>query len=375
MDGKAAYRRKSILTTTTKNQISRFTVVVGLCTALSAATAPKASMASAAPVNVLTANYDNARTNANVQEKTLNPSNVTKNTFGKIGSFPVDGQIYAQPLYVAGVQIPGKGTRNVVYTVTMHNSVYAIDADALGSTTPLWQVNFGPSLPSSLFHFTDILPEVGVLSTPVIDPVQQIIYVVSDTLEDGAPVFRMHALSLGDGHETSYGPVVIAASSKGTGGGADDNGTLQFDASLQLQRPGLLLLDGAVITAFGSHGDDANFRGWMIGYDASDLRKQVAVLNTTANTLGGSIWQAGRAPAVDSDGNVYLATGNGEFDGVTEFGNSILKLSGRQLALLDWYTPENWAALRDDDQDLGSAGVILIPGARSSSPLARPEIC
>src|SRR5260370_38551 len=168
-----------------------------------------------AQVNVLTANYDNARTNSNLSETILNPSSVKADTFGKIGSFPVDGQIYAQPLYATGVRIPGLGTRSVVYTVTMHNSVYAIDADAPASVVPLWQVNLGPSVPSSVLDFTDILPEVGILSTPVIDLGQQVIYVVSDTLEGGVPVFRLHALSLADGQEMFHGPVVIEASVPG----------------------------------------------------------------------------------------------------------------------------------------------------------------
>src|SRR5262250_1202882 len=135
-----------------------------------------------APVNILTGNYDNQRTNANLQETILTTANVNPNSFGKIGSFPVDGQIYAQPLYAAGIQIPGKGTRNVVYVATMRNSVYAIDADAPQSSAPLWQVNLGPAVPSSLLNFSDILPEVGILSSPVIDLTKQAIYVVSDVL-------------------------------------------------------------------------------------------------------------------------------------------------------------------------------------------------
>jgi uncharacterized protein (TIGR03437 family) len=313
-----------------------------------------------AQVNVLTANYDNSRTNSNVSETVLSPSNVTADSFGKIGSFPVDGQIYAQPLYAAGVPIPGLGTRNVVYTVTMHNSVYAIDADAPASVVPLWQVNLGPSVPSSVLDFTDILPEVGILSTPVIDLGQQVIYIVSDTLEDGVPVFRMHALSLADGHEMFHGPAVIAASVPGTGAGSE-NGTLPFDASLQLQRPGLALVNGIVYAAFGSHADDGNYHGWMIGYAAGDLRRRVAVFNTTPNTWGASFWQAGRAPAIDNAGNIFAVTGNGDFTEGSDFGDSVLKLSGHDLSLLDWYTPENCSDLNDQDLDLGSAGAILIP--------------
>ena len=312
-------------------------------------------------VNVLTANYDNSRTNANLNETRLNPSNVNSDAFGKIGSLPVDGQIYAQVLYASGIQIPAKGVRNVIYAGTMHNSVYAFDADAPDSMDPLWQVNLGAPVPSSVLNFSDILPEVGILGTPVIDPGSQAIYVVSDTLEAGAPVFRMHALSLSDGHEMFQGPVVISASIPGTGAGSN-NGTLLFDASMQLQRPGLALANGIVYAAFGSHADGGPFHGWMIGYDASDLSRRVAVFNTTPNGFGGSFWQAGRAPAIDEDGNIIAATGNGDFAAPSDFGDSVLKLSGRDLSLLDWYTPDNCAYLSDEDLDLGSAGVMLVPG-------------
>ena len=312
-------------------------------------------------VSVLTANYDNSRTNSNLHETVLSLTNVNKDQFGKLGSFPVDGQIYAQVLYVTGVQIPGKGARNVVYAATMHNTVYAIDADSPASIVPLWKVNLGVPVPSSVLNFTDIVPEVGILSTPAIDLGQQVMYVVADALEDGLPAFRMHALSLADGHEMLHGPVVITASVPGTGAGSQ-NGTLAFDALMQLQRPGLALANGMVFAAFGSHADGGDFHGWMLGYDASDIRRRVAVFNTTPNTFGGSFWQAGRGPIIDDAGNIFAVTGNGEFNGSSDFSDSVLKLSGHDLSLLDWYTPDNWKELGDSDEDLGSAGAILVPG-------------
>jgi len=308
----------------------------------------------------LTANYDNDRTNSNLRETILAPSNVNTASFGKIGTFPVDGAIFAQPLYASGVQIPGLGTYNVVYVVTMHNSVYAINADAPQSTIPLWQVNLGPPVPSSVLNFTDILPEIGILSTPVIDPNFQTMYVVSETLENGVPVFRLHALSLADGREIMNGPVAVAATVEGTGVGSRADGTLPFDSSLELQRPGLALLHGAVYLSFGSHGDRGDFHGWLIGYDATNLANRVAVLNTSPNGYGASIWQTGRAPAIDAAGNLYVATGNGDYDGESSFGESVLKLSGG-LSILDWYTPEPWSTWNDTDLDLGSTGMILIP--------------
>jgi len=320
-----------------------------------------ASTSAVAQVNVLTANYDNQRTNANLQETILKPTNVSAATFGKIASFSVDGQIYAQPLYATGVQALG-GKHNVIFVATMHNSVYAFDADAPPSNGALWQVNLGPSVPSEMLHnLDDIVPEVGILSAPVIDLSRQVIYLVSESLDaDQDPVFTLHALSLANGREVMNGPVTITASVTGTGTGSD-NGALNFDASLQLQRPGLALANGSVYLAFGSHADYFNFHGWLMSYDASNLQRQISVLNTSPNGWGSSIWQAGRAPAIDDQGNLYVATGNGDFDGSSSFGESLLRLSGADLSLLDWFTPENWIDLNNFDWDFGSTGALLVP--------------
>jgi uncharacterized protein (TIGR03437 family) len=312
-----------------------------------------------AQVNLLTGNYDNQRTNSNLAETILTPINVNPNSFGKIGTFPVDGQIYAQPLYAAGVPITGKGTRNVVYVATMHNSVYAIDADTPQSTVALWQVNLGPSVPSSLLNFTDILPETGILSTPVIDLTKQVMYVVSDTLENGGPIFRIHALSLADGREKLSGPAVITATVQGNGAGSYF-GSVTFDPLLQLQRPALALANGMVYVCFGSHGDGGYYHGWIFGYDSSNLQSRVATINLSPKGAGASIWQSGRGPAIDKNGNLYVATGNGDFDSFSNFGESVIQLSP-YLKVLDYYTPSNWADLNDHDWDLGSTGVILVP--------------
>jgi uncharacterized protein (TIGR03437 family) len=312
-------------------------------------------------VNVLTANYDNQRTNANLQHTTLKPSNVSSATFGKIASVSVDGQIYAQPLYATGVQILG-AKHNVVYVATMHNSVYAVDADAPQTSGVLWQLNLGPSVPSAMFQdFDDISPEIGILSTPVIDVSRQVLYLVSETVDASqTPVFKLHALLLANGREAMNGPVTIAASVPGIGA-ASDNGTIAFDAMSQLQRPGLALANGAVYLAFGSHGDSNDFHGWLMSYDPSNLQRRISVLNTTPDGWGGAIWQAGRAPAIDELGNLYVATGNGDFDGSSNFGESLLRLAGTDLKPLDWYTPDDWTDLNDKDWDFGSVGAILLP--------------
>jgi uncharacterized protein (TIGR03437 family) len=317
-----------------------------------------------AQVNVLTANYDDQRTNSNLQETILNQSNVNTANFGKIGYFPVDGEIYAQPLYASGIQITGQGLHNVVYLATMHNSVYAIDADKPSSPTPLWSVNLGPSVPSWVLNFTDILPEVGILSTPVIDLTRQVIYVVSDTLEMGIPAFSLHALSLADGQEMLGGPVAISASLPGHGAG-NTSGTLTFDSSIELQRPGIALANGKLYLAFGSRADLGNWHGWLMSYDAATL-KQIAFVNTSANGYGASIWHSGLAPAIDASGNIYVATGNGDYDGSVNFSESILKFSGADLTLADWYTPNTWDDMNSTDSDLGSSGVILLPATNQA---------
>lgn len=334
---------------------------VALCVALFDTASSSAQMA-VAPA-VISANYGNARTNVNLSETNLTPTSVAGGAFGKIGSFPVDGQIYAQPLYVAGLAIPGQGTRNVVFVATMNNSVYAIDADAPAATTPIWQVNLGPPAQTAeIPNLNDVSPLIGVLSTPVIDPNGQVIYVVAETFENGEPLFRLHGLSLLNGQETQNGPVVIAATIAGTGGGASATGIVSFDAFWHLQRPGLALANGAVYVAFASHSDAGDYHGWLMAYSAKNLQQQIAVFNATPNGNGGGIWQSGRAPAVDSSGNIFVATGNGDFDGQSNFSGVILKLSGADLSVLDWYTQAAWQYLNANDLDVGSTGPILSNG-------------
>ncbi len=311
-----------------------------------------------AQVNVLNVNYDHQQTGANLLETALTPQ-MNWSNFGKVGTFPVDGQVFAQPLYVTGVTIGVK--YNVLYVATMGNSVFAFNADNPRSATPLWQVNLGPTVPSGLFNLTDILPEIGILGTPAIDVNSQVLYAVADTLPpggSGSPVFQLHALSLLDGHEMFGGPVRITASVPGTGAGSD-NGTLALDPYWQLQRPGLMLVNGTLYIAFGSHADTGNYQGWILAYNASTL-KQTAVFNSAPNGRQAAFWHSGRAPAIDTNGDIYAATGNGDFDGAKNFGETVVRLGGANLSLLDWYTPEDWSDLNDLDEDVGSAGTILI---------------
>ena len=322
------------------------------------------------PVDVPTANYDNDRTNANLNEGILNTNNVNPTQFGKLFAFPVDGQVYAQPLYLHAFHIPGKGTLNVLYVATMHNSVYAFDADAAGGTAPLWQVNLGATVdPLSIVAaggeiYGDIEHEIGILSTPVIDRPGNTIYVVNETLKNGNMAFFLHALDLTTGAEKLNGPVEIQGTVTGTGwGGSPDphTGQLPFSPSQHIQRPGLLLANGAVYIGFGSHGDFGPWHGWIMAYNATDLQQQTAIFNTTPNAAGAAVWQGGRGLAADSDGNIYFSTGNGSYDGRQAWGESVLRLNST-LSVVDWFTPSEYTQWTAEDVDFGSNGPILIPG-------------
>ncbi len=305
---------------------------------------------------MLTANYGNDRTNANVQETVLTPQDVASGKFGKLGTFPVDGMVFAQPLYLAGATIAGV-TRDVVYLATMHNTVYALDAVSL---TPLWKVNLGPAVPADFNGSEDTEPETGILSTPVIDQWANTIYVVAETVEQGRAIFRLHALDISDGHEKPGSPVEIKATVDG-GGETAVNGRIAFTPLTHLQRPGLLLANGNIYVAFGSIADQWPYHGWIFAYLASNVQQQVGVFNTTVQGDYGAVWQSGRGLAADADGSVYAGTGNGDYDGKGNFGESLLKLSP-SLRLLDWYTPANWEYLSDFDFDMGSLGAMLVPG-------------
>jgi len=307
-----------------------------------------------AQVNVLTANYGNERTNANLQEVTLTTSNVNTASFGKIATLPVDGQIYAQPLYVTGVNVSG-ATKDVVFVATMTNNVYAFDANGL--PRPLWRVRLGTPVPSGVLNFRDITPSVGILSTPVIDVARNAIFLVTDTYEWGEPVFRLHALDLSSGKEILGGPTIIAAAVEGSG---EEGGVVNFDPQQHLQRPALLLLNDTVYVAFGSHADEAPYHGWILAYDASNVSRQLAVFNSTPDGSSGSVWQAGRGLAATAEGDIYAATANGDYDGITNFSQCFLRLR-QDLTIADWFAPADWKPLSDSDSDIGTLGPVLVP--------------
>jgi hypothetical protein len=345
----------------------------------------QANMSQSASVPVIITNYpgvftyhnDPARTGQNENETVLTTGNVNQGQFGKLFKYAVDGDVYAQPLYVEGVTIPGQGVYNVVYVATENDSLYAFDADGIASA-PLWQVSFiNPSqgitpVGTADIQCTNITPVIGITGTPVVDttPGVNAIFLVVRTkvVSNGVTTFmqELHALDLGTGQELSGSPVIITASVPGTG----DGGTMvNFNPLTSNQRPGLLLLNNTIYIAWGAHCDVQPFHGWLMGYDESTLA-QTAAYTVTANGAEGGIWQSGGAPAADSNGNIFVETGNGTFDagtGGTDYGESYLKLSP-SLTVEDYFTPFDWANLNDADLDVGSGGPVLLPEQTGQNP-------
>ena len=323
-------------------------------------------------VSVTTNRNDLARSGVNPEETILTPANVNPSGFGKLFSLPVDGQVYAQPLYASLVNIPGKGIHNVLFVATEHDSVYAFDADSTAGSNaaPLWHVNFtDPSTGERTISVADVLgcasisPELGVTGTPVIDPSTGTIYVVASTILRGEFFHRLHALDITTGAERPGSPVIIGASVPGTGDNFSQT-TVPFHPYLYKNRAGLLLLNGVVYTAWASHCDTGSYHGWLIGYDAADLH-QMAIFNDSPNAFQGSLWMGGAAPVADAEGNIYLVSGNGPFDGDSsgsDLGDSFIKLSsGATLTIADYFTPFNQLSLNRADIDLGSSGALLLP--------------
>ncbi len=346
---------------------------------ITAATSSTSASATAYVTNfpgLFTYHNDNLRTGVNPNETVLSPSNVSTR-FGPLFNFPLDGVPQASPLYVANVDIPGSGLHNVVYVATEHDTVYAIDAD-VASTTPLWRVSFiNPaagitSVPAcDTGECGDISPEIGITGTPVIDPATSTLYVVAKTKEvsGGTTSYphRLHALDLATGAEKLGGPVLLEAQVDGTGDGTDGQGHVPFISLRENQRMALALGNGTVYVAFASHGDVQPYHGWVLGYDASTLA-QVAVYNDTPDACCAGIWQSGWGPGIDANGNVYVVTGNGPFDGDTggrDLSDSFVKLSPR-LSLLDWFTPHDQGSFGNVEP--GSGGAVLLPDQPGAHP-------
>ena len=326
---------------------------------------------------VTTSQYDNARTGANLNETKLTPQNVNAQHFGKLFSLEVDGDVYAQPLFLNGVEIPGKGRHDVLFVATEHDSVYAFDAYG-NPRTPLWQVSFlkdgFSTVPAGDAHCPFIAPEIGITSTPVIDAESGTLYVLARTRDHAGFTTntyaqRLHALAVTTGIEKFGGPVPIRASMRGAGTGSKA-GTVSFNSLRDNPRAALLLNRGSVYLAWASACDVGPYHGWVMAYDARSLQ-QKAVFNASPDGDDSGIWEGDTGPAADEAGNIFLATGNGVFDaakGGRDYGDSLLKLNGQTLKLSDYFAPHDAEQLDNNDSDLGSGGPVLLPDQSGAHP-------
>jgi hypothetical protein len=318
---------------------------------------------------VTTSQYDNQRTGATLNERLLTPRTVNPEEFGKLGEFKVDGAVYAQPLFLPAVEVPGKGTHDILFIATEHDSVYAFDAYRT-TDLPLWHVSLlnkkKGETPVSMRAVACpfIQPEVGITPTPVIDRKTGTLYVLARTSVDRQYFQFLHALAVTTGAEKFGGPKVIAASIRAHGDGAE-NGQVRFDPLRENPRASLLLINGVVYLTWASSCDVDPYHGWVMAYDAATLA-QKAVLNVTPDGKQGGIWASDTGPAADSGGNIYVPTGNGTFDASSagrDYGDSVLKLklTNAGIEISDYFTPFDQAKLSDADADLGSSGPLLLP--------------
>jgi hypothetical protein len=362
---------------------STFQVVVsnsaGSVTSSSAKLTVAAGTTSPRGVDVTTYKNDLNRSGQNLAESTLTLTNVAASTFGLLRLLPVDGRVDAQPLYLSALSAAG-GTFNTVFVATEHDSVYAIDSD---SGSVLWHVSLlgAGEKPSDTRGCSQVSPEIGVTSTPVIDRsagAHGTIYVVAMSIDSNSTYHqRLHALDVATGAELSNSPVEVSASFPTTG-----TATSSFDAKSYEERAALLLSNGTIYTSWTSHCDDAPYGGWIISYAQSTLARNGALNIAAHSSAGPAIWMAGGGPAVDASGNVYLLSANGAFETTMDangfpngqdYGNSFLKIStaAAGLRVLDYFTMSNEVAESNADQDLGSGGGMLLPDMMDSTNTVR----
>lgn len=343
---------------------------------------------------VYTYRNDAMRGGANTQEYALTPASFGAGSFGKLFSCTADGAIYAQPLWAANISVNG-ARRNVVFVATEHDNLYAFDAD-LSPCVQLWSASLidaahgatsgETTVPSGVSGYLvghgdgDLTPEVGITGTPVIDPASGILYVVSKSVSAGRKVFyqRLHAIDIASGSEMPGSPVTISATYPGTGdGGTKDT----FNPQTHNQRPALALVDGTVYIAWSAHEDTPPWYGWMMGYTYNGKSfVQTAVFNAVPNASEGGIWMSGGAPASDSNGNLYVVTGNGSFDAANsaapnnDYGDSLLQLTGA-LRVSQYFTPSDESTDNGGDVDFGAGGAALLADLPSGSPVPHLLIC
>jgi hypothetical protein len=324
------------------------------------------------PVDVLTHHNNIARTGVQAYETTLTPQNVNMESFGKLYSFPVDGNLYAAPLYAGSLAMGDGKTHNMVFVATTNGTVYGFDADGNNpSAGYLWKTSLMASSEQAVtpadYNCGQPAPAVGVIGTPVIDRTLGVLYVVarSKSVTGSSTQYfqRLHALSLASGIEELNGPTTIAAQVQGTG---DDsvNGVVAFNPLTENQRAALLEASGAIWIVWASHCDNPPYHGWTIAYDANDISQQMAVYNNTPNGSDGGIWMSAGGPSADSAGNVYTVAGNGTFDvnkGGEDYADTVSRvvMSGGTINTADSFTPSDQVFLSEQDLDMGTSSALL----------------
>jgi len=368
--GAAAANATVVLTGTSGAKTHTASVAITVTAAVTPPAPPSPPATSG--VDITTYHVDVARTGLNPSETTLTPTTVTSATFGLLRTLPVDGKVDGEPLYLSNLTIGGV-SHNVTYAVTEHDSVYAFDAD---TATQLWKTSIlGAGETTSDDHgCSQITPEIGITSTPVIDRkagTNGTIFVVGMS-EDSSGHYhqRLHALDVTTGAELSGSPTEIAASYPGTGANSS-SGKVVFDSAQYAERAGLLLLNGTIYMGWTSHCDSGPYTGWLMAYSESTLA-QTSVLNLTPNGSEGSIWMAGAGLAADASGNIYFLDANGTFDTTlnasgfptsSDFGNAFVKVSTATTALsvADYFETSNTVSESAGDEDLGSGGALVLP--------------
>jgi hypothetical protein len=323
-------------------------------------------------------------------EATLTPANVNVNQFGRLGSFLADGLIFAQPLFVRGVDTGGGQMRDLVIIATEHDSIYALDANNMGAGS-VWERHYVDAaagvatLPDNFGGRTTLGGEVGITGTPYIDTATGALYFVTILTRNGVAEQWLRAIDIRSGQDFGPGSALIQASVPGDGVGSS-NGQIAFDPAIQNQRAGLMKVGNSILAGWGSFSDFGVYHGWLMAFDAGTLQLQ-AVFNPTmqfqANDPvsgpsdhggGGSFWQAGAPPSIDDAGNIFVVAADGSFNadqGGNNYGDTVLKLrlNGGAFQVIDWFTPSNQACVDEADLEIGSGGVAQLPSSAAGRAL------
>jgi Chitobiase/beta-hexosaminidase C-terminal domain/Bacterial Ig domain len=371
--------------------LTRQIALASLALALFCALAATMFAQTPTPVTVPTWRYDLTHAGENTQETALTPANVNMNSFGKLFGLKVDGNVYAQPLYVPGLKMSDGKVHNVLFVATENDSIYAFDADSNGGANakPIWQITLlnaahgatagaTPQAPTSTGE-NDIGPVIGITGTPVINPATNTMYVVGATEEGGAYFIRLHAINILTGAERTNSPVAVKATVTGTGNGSS-GGKLSFSPLWENQRPALNFYNGYVYVGFAAHGDLGPWHGWLLAYNGTTLAQTAAVC-LSPNGVGGGIWAAGAGMPIDEDatgGRMFVVTGNGThstypkfpYTGSLGMGESVIdfNLANGGLTTTDEFTAFNYAKLTSADLDLGSGGILMLPDQQGDHP-------